>query len=71
MKVLVTGGTGFIGTHLVDELVKRGEEVRSLVRETSNIVSLKRREKFEESINYWNNRSGWFIFSRVSFEKRL
>ena len=42
MKVLVTGGTGFIGTHLVDELVKRGEEVRSLVRETSDVRHLKK-----------------------------
>ena len=30
--ILVTGGTGFIGTHLLEMLVARGESVRALVR---------------------------------------
>lgn len=32
MIVVVTGSTGFIGRHLVDALLERGEEVRALVR---------------------------------------
>ena len=41
MKVLVTGGTGFIGTHLVKKLVEQGNEVRCLVRENSKTNFLK------------------------------
>ncbi|MEW6172107.1 MAG: NAD-dependent 4,6-dehydratase LegB [Bacillota bacterium] len=32
LKVLVTGAAGFIGSHLVEELVKRGYEVKAFVR---------------------------------------
>lgn len=36
-KILVTGATGFIGSHLVDGLKKRGHSVKCLVRRTSNL----------------------------------
>lgn len=37
MKALVTGATGFIGSHLCEELIKRGYSVTCLVRDTSNL----------------------------------
>jgi len=39
--VLVTGGTGFVGSHLVELLVSRGHEVTCLVRDPDNIRWLK------------------------------
>lgn len=35
MKVLVTGGTGFVGTHAVNTLLRRGHAVTVLVRDPS------------------------------------
>jgi nucleoside-diphosphate-sugar epimerase len=39
-RVLVTGATGFVGSHLVDFLVERGAAVRCLVRKTSKLKYL-------------------------------
>lgn len=39
-KCLVTGASGFIGTHLVRALVERGDAVRCLVRKTSQFQAL-------------------------------
>jgi nucleoside-diphosphate-sugar epimerase len=43
MKVLVTGASGFLGSHVVEQLVREGHEVRALVRKSSN-------RKFLESL---------------------
>lgn len=40
MLALVTGANGFVGSHLVDHLLRRGHRVRALVRSTSNLRHL-------------------------------
>lgn len=42
-KIFVTGGTGFIGLHLVDRLIACGAEVTCLVRKSSKIQPLQSR----------------------------
>jgi nucleoside-diphosphate-sugar epimerase len=39
-QVLVTGASGFVGYHLVHTLVQRGERVRCLVRDSSDVSKL-------------------------------
>jgi dihydroflavonol-4-reductase len=40
MKVFVTGGTGFVGANVVRSLLKRGYQVKALVRGTSDRANL-------------------------------
>ena len=39
-QTLVTGATGFLGSHIVGQLVQRGDEVRALARPTSDLETL-------------------------------
>ena len=41
MATLVTGGTGFLGSHVARKLVQRGERVRILLRKTSRASNIK------------------------------
>jgi len=40
MRILITGGTGFVGSHVVKEFLGAGHTVRVLVRRTSDISSI-------------------------------
>lgn len=40
--ILVTGGTGLVGSYLISELISRGERVRALVRPGRHVDELKR-----------------------------
>lgn len=53
MKILVTGASGFLGSHVADRLTKAGHDVRVLVRRTSNrkfLETLPRIEMAEGSV---------------------
>jgi len=46
-NILITGGTGFIGVHLVKRLYKDGHNLKLLVRETSDISPFRELENIE------------------------
>lgn len=57
-KVLVTGATGFVGSHLVDRLLERRSDVRCLVRKSSNLRYVKD-SKLELSYGGLDDSTDW------------
>ena len=43
MKALVTGGTGFVGGHLIEALQRTGDSVTALVRSPNKAAGLAER----------------------------
>ena len=52
MKYLITGGAGFIGSHLAESLISRGDEVvvfdNLSTGSTNNLISISQKIKFEQ-----------------------
>lgn len=67
MKVLVTGGAGFIGSNLVDELVERGYEVEVVDNlTTGNIDNLNPAVKFYK--NDIEDETFWWLIRNEGYE---
>ncbi len=58
MNVLVTGGTGFIGSHLVEHLCRRGDQMRCLAKDRLN-AGLLESLGVEVFLGDINKGSGW------------
>ncbi len=60
--ILVTGGTGLVGTHLLLELINEGETVRALYRDKKSIEKVKQVFK-------WNNLSPNLVDEKIEWVK--
>ena len=49
MKAFVTGGTGFLGTHLIQELDQAGWEIIALHRSHSELTELRKCRRVDRS----------------------
>lgn len=57
MRVLITGATGFLGTHIAALLLNRGHQVRALIRSTSNTRRLEEQGEIELVVGNLEDRS--------------
>ena len=61
MKSIVTGGAGFIGSHIVDKLIELGHEVVVLDTETSQV-----HDSF-----YYNPKAKYYKLDIESISKKI
>ena len=52
MKVMLTGGTGFIGGHLLKALTSEGHDVRLLVRDAEKLERMIELQSIEAEVDY-------------------
>ena len=62
MRVLLTGGSGFLGSHIAEQLAARGDTVRALVRKSSKVDHLK---KIGAEIAYANLERGEGLYEAL------
>ncbi|MCF4100278.1 NAD-dependent epimerase/dehydratase family protein [Gillisia sp. M10.2A] len=62
--ILVTGGTGLVGSHLLLELVKKEEPIRAIYRENSNIQAVKKIFSYYVPLNEVD-----FLFGKIEWRK--
>ena len=69
LKAVLTGATGFVGSHLVDALVERGDAVRAVVRASSHTGRLREQgvELVEADLNDVDALAGAFAGRDVVF----
>ena len=60
--ILVTGGTGLVGSHLLFDLIKKGERVRALRRKNSNI------DEVRKIFSYYTDQADE-LFSKVEWKE--
>jgi dihydroflavonol-4-reductase len=72
MMVLVTGGTGMLGSHLLLELIKKGQSVRAIRRKTSNMENVRKIFSFyEKNYDEYFNKIEWFEADVLELESLI